>query len=111
MYQLFYGILRMCFFYISRKHCIQKYGWNHCLDNKVMNLYLMMFLSYKHIAQMVKETQLYQYLRFIIMISFTMYTSTGRFMFERIHNTKEQIYFYERAENHKAKERMFKSFK
>ena len=24
---------------------------------------------------------------------------------------KEQIYFYERAENHKAKERMFKSFK
>ena len=31
----------------------------------------------------------------------------GRFMFERIHNTKEQIYFYERAENHKAKERVF----
>ena len=35
----------------------------------------------------------------------------GRFTFERIRNTKEQIYFYERAENHKAKERMFKSFK
>ena len=35
----------------------------------------------------------------------------GRFTFERIQNTKEQIYFYERAENHKAKERMFKSFK
>ena len=34
----------------------------------------------------------------------------GDLMFERIHNTKEQIYFYERAENHKAKERMFKSF-
>ena len=33
------------------------------------------------------------------------------FTVERIHNTKEQIYFYERAENHKAKERMFKSFK
>ena len=32
-------------------------------------------------------------------------------MFERIHNTKEQIYFYEMAENHKAKERMFKLFK
>ena len=32
----------------------------------------------------------------------------GRFTFERIHNTKEQIYFYEKAENHKAKERMFK---
>ena len=32
-------------------------------------------------------------------------------MFERIHNTKERIYFYERAENNKAKERMFKSFK
>ena len=35
----------------------------------------------------------------------------GRFMFERIHNTKEQIYFYERVENHKAKEQMFKSSK
>ena len=32
-------------------------------------------------------------------------------MFEPIHNTKEQIYFYERAENHKTKEQMFKSFK
>ena len=31
----------------------------------------------------------------------------GRFTFERIHNAKEQIYFYERAENHKAKERLF----
>ena len=31
-------------------------------------------------------------------------------MFERIRNTKEQIYFYERAENHKAKEEMIKSF-
>ena len=31
----------------------------------------------------------------------------GRFTFEPIHNTKEQIYFYERAENHKAKERLF----
>ena len=30
---------------------------------------------------------------------------------ERIHNMKEQIYFYERSENHEAKERMFKSFK
>ena len=35
----------------------------------------------------------------------------GRFMFERIHCTKEQIYFNERVENHRAKERMFKSFK
>ena len=35
----------------------------------------------------------------------------GRFTFERIHDTKEQICFDERAENHKAKERMFKSFK
>ena len=35
----------------------------------------------------------------------------GRFTFERIHNTKEQIYFYERAENHKAKEQSFKSLK
>ena len=26
----------------------------------------------------------------------------GRFTFERIHNAEEQIYFYERAENHKA---------
>ena len=24
-------------------------------------------------------------------------------MFERIHNTEEQIYFYERAENHRQK--------
>ena len=32
-------------------------------------------------------------------------------MFERIHNTKEQICFYERAENHKAKERLFESLK
>ena len=31
----------------------------------------------------------------------------GRFTFELIHNTKEKIYFYERAENHEAKERMF----
>ena len=31
----------------------------------------------------------------------------GRFTFERIHNTKEQIYFNERAENHKATERLF----
>ena len=30
----------------------------------------------------------------------------GRFTFEKIHNTKEQIYFYERALNHKAKEGM-----
>ena len=35
----------------------------------------------------------------------------GRFTFERIHNTKEQIYFYKRAGNHKAKERMFRSFR
>ena len=34
----------------------------------------------------------------------------GRFRFERIH-TKEQICFYERAENHTAKDRVFKSFK
>ena len=34
-----------------------------------------------------------------------------RFTFERIHNTKEQIYFYKRAKNHKSKERTFKSFK
>ena len=35
----------------------------------------------------------------------------ARFTFERIHNTKEQIYFYKRAENHMAKERLFESFK
>ena len=35
----------------------------------------------------------------------------GRFTFEQIHNTKEQIYFYKRAENHKTKERLFGSFK
>ena len=35
----------------------------------------------------------------------------GRFTFERIHNTKEQIHFYERVENHKAKERLFGAFK
>ena len=35
----------------------------------------------------------------------------GRFTFEQIHNRKEQIYFYKRAENNKARERMFKSFK
>ena len=38
-------------------------------------------------------------------------SSNWRFTFERIHNTKEQIYFYERAENHEAKERLFESFK
>ena len=32
----------------------------------------------------------------------------GRFTFEQIHNTKEQIYFYVSAENHKAKGWMFK---
>ena len=32
-------------------------------------------------------------------------------MFERISSMKEQIYFYERAKNHKANERMFESFK
>ena len=32
----------------------------------------------------------------------------GRFTFERIHNTKEPIYFYERGAKHSAKERMFK---
>ena len=32
-------------------------------------------------------------------------------MFERIHNTKEQIIFYERAEKHKSKERTILSFK
>ena len=36
---------------------------------------------------------------------------SGRFTFERIHNTKEQIYVYKRAEIHKAKERLFESFK
>ena len=35
----------------------------------------------------------------------------GRFTLERIHSTKEQIYFNEKAEIHKAKEQMFKSFK
>ena len=35
-------------------------------------------------------------------------TAEGRSTFERIDNTKEQIYFYKRAENHKANERMFK---
>ena len=34
----------------------------------------------------------------------------GRFTFERIHNTTEKIDFYETVENHKTKERMFKSF-
>ena len=29
----------------------------------------------------------------------------------RFSGSKEQIYFYERAENHKANERMFESFK
>ena len=29
-----------------------------------------------------------------------------RFTFERIHNMKEQTSFYEKAENHKAKERI-----
>ena len=31
-----------------------------------------------------------------------------RFTFEWIHNTQGQIYFQERAENHKTKEWMFK---
>ena len=35
----------------------------------------------------------------------------GRFTFERIRNTKEQLYFYEKAENHRAKEWIFKSLK
>ena len=35
----------------------------------------------------------------------------GRFTFERIHNTKEQIFFYERAEKHNQKERTILSFK
>ena len=35
----------------------------------------------------------------------------GRFTFERIHNSKEQIIFYERAEKHKSKERTILSFK
>ena len=37
--------------------------------------------------------------------------TNGRFTFERIHNTKEQIYIYERAEIHEEKVWMFKSFK
>ena len=28
----------------------------------------------------------------------------GKFTFEQIHNTKEQIFFYERVEKHKTKE-------
>ena len=32
-------------------------------------------------------------------------------MFEQIHNTKERIIFYERAEKNKSKERMILSFK
>ena len=39
------------------------------------------------------------------------YHMKGRFTFERIHYTKEQIYFYERADKHKAKERLFESLK
>ena len=35
------------------------------------------------------------------------FSKKGKFTFEGIHDTKEQIYFYERAENHKANERMF----
>ena len=38
-------------------------------------------------------------------------TNFGRFTFERIHNTKEQIIFYERAEKHKSKERTILSLK
>ena len=34
----------------------------------------------------------------------------GRFTFERIHYTKEQVIFYERAEKHKSKERTILSF-
>ena len=62
--------------FIHLGNTVYKYGWNHRLDNNVINLYLMVSLSYKHTAQMVKETQLYQHLRFINMIFFTMYTST-----------------------------------
>ena len=35
----------------------------------------------------------------------------GRLTFERIHNTKEQIILYERAETHRPKERTILSFK
>ena len=35
----------------------------------------------------------------------------GRFTFEQIHNMKEQIIFYERAEKHKSKEWTILSFK
>ena len=43
--------------------------------------------------------------------SFKFKHHSGRYTCERIDNTKEQISFDERAENHKAKERMFESFK
>ena len=37
------------------------------------------------------------------------HTVNGSLTFELIHNTKEQIYFYEIAGNHKAKEQLFES--
>ena len=49
-------------------------------------------------------------LRLLINDSDSVIVKRGRFTFEQIHDTKEQI-FYERAGKHKAKERMFKLFK
>ena len=50
------------------------------------------------------------YVYYIIKQLFT-YVSMGRYTLEQIHNTKEQMYLYETEENHKAKERLFESFK
>ena len=63
--------------------------WVHGLTVRLSSIFLLRFIS----------------------LDWCLFRYIGRFTFEQIQNMKEQIYFYERAENHKAKERMFKSFK
>ena len=56
-------------------------------------------------------TWIYLWILSLIRFSTDTHYLMGRFTFERIHDTKEQIYFYKRAKNHKAKDRLFESFK
>ena len=61
-----------------------------------------MFLKNKNIIFKIRRSKVTDY------AALKAHNSRGRFTLERIHNTKEHIYFYERVENHKAKEQMFK---
>ena len=48
--------MKFVYVHIHLGHILYKYGWNHSLDNKVMNLY---FTVYQHVKNMSQIILLY----------------------------------------------------